>query len=119
MKTFKLNNDGDVVIKNNQIELVDGIGMLVQTLKQVLNTNLEEWFGDKEEGIDYKVILTKNPNYDLIQDTINTAAQKVAYHLNVEIETDNFTYEVEGRNQTISFTITVNGKESTEVSVTL
>lgn len=119
MKSFKLNSDGDVVIKNNQIELVEGIPLLVQTLKQVINTNLGEWFSDEEEGIDYKVILTKNPNYDLIKDTINTAVQQVAYYQDVVIETDNFTFEVEGRNLTITFTLTVDGEESTDVSVTL
>lgn len=119
MKTFKLNQYGDVVINKNQIELVEGMELLVQTLKQVLNTNLGEWFSDEEEGIDYKVILTKNPNYDLIQDTINTAAQQVAYYLDVELETDNFTFEREGRELTISFMVKIDGNESTEVVVTL
>ena len=119
MKTFKLDQNGDVVIKNNQIELVENMELLVQTLKQVLNTNLGEWFGDEEEGVDYKVILTKNPNYELIQDSINTAAQKVAEMLDLELETDDFTFEVDGRNLAIAFTITVGGEESTEVKVVL
>lgn len=119
MKTFKLDQNGDVVIKDNKIELVENMELLVQTLKQVLNTNLGEWFGDEAEGIDYKVILTKNPNYELIQDTINTAVQKVADGLDLELETDNFTFEVEGRNLVIAFTITTGSGESTEVEVTL
>lgn len=120
MKSFKLDSNGDVVInKNNQIELVEGMELLKQTLKQVLNTNLGEWFNDEEEGIDYHVVLTKNPNYDLIQDTINTAVQQVANSQNVEIETDNFTFSTKGRELTISFTMTVNGKENTTVEVTL
>ena len=78
MKSFKLDQDGDVVIKNNQIEFVEGVQLIAQTVRQVLGTNLGEWFGDEKEGIDFYVILTKNPNYDLIQDTINTAVQQVA-----------------------------------------
>ena len=119
MKSFKLDQWGDVVITDNQIELVEGVELIAQTLKQVLGTNLGEWFGDEEEGIDFYVILTKNPNYELIKDTINTAVQKVADSLEVELETDDFTFEVIGRNLYISFTLTVNGEESTNVEVTL
>lgn len=119
MKTFKLDQNGDAVIRNNQIELVEGIELVLQTIKQVLHTNLGEWFNDEDEGIDYHVILTKNPNYDLIQDTINTAVQQVAESLNVELETDNFTFEIQGRNLTVAFLITLNSTESEKVVVTL
>lgn len=119
MKTFKLDQYGDVVIKDNQIELVEGLDLVVQTLKQVLGTNLGEWFGDEDEGIDFYAILTKNPNYDLVHDTIETAVQKVADSLEIELETDNFTYDVNGRNLTIAFTLTMNGAESTSIEVTL
>ena len=119
MKTFKLDQFGDVVITDGKIELVDGVALVAQTVRQVLNTNLGEWFGDTGEGIDYHVILTKNPNYDLIQDTINTAVQKVADTLGVELETDGFTFEVSGRNLTIAFTLHLNGTESTEVVLEL
>lgn len=104
------------------MELVEGIELVVQTLRQVINTNLGEWFSDEEEGIDYHVILTKNPNYDLIQDTIETAVQQVADSLNVEIETDNYTFEITGRELTIAFTITVKSEEnedSAELEITL
>ncbi len=119
MKTFRLDQYGDVVIKDNQIELVEGLDLVVQTLKQVLGTNLGEWFGDEEEGIDFYAILTKNPNYDLVQDTIETAVQKVAESLEIELETDNFIFDLNGRNLTIAFTLTMNGAESTNIEVTL
>ena len=119
MKSFKLDANGDVVMKNNQIEIVEGVELIAQTIKSVLNTNLGEWFGDKEEGIDYQVILTKNPNYDLIQDTINTAVQKVADSLNVTLETNDFTFEVVGRNITVAFILTVNEEKSTSLEITL
>lgn len=119
MKTFKLDQRGDVVINNQQIELVEGVELITQTLRQVLSTNFGEWFGDVEEGIDFQAILTKNPNYDLIKDTINTAVKKVADSLEVELETDNFTFEVVERNLHISFTLTVNGEKSENVEVTL
>lgn len=119
MKSFKLDQSGDVVINNNKIEYVEGIELVAQTVQQVLNTNLGEWFNDKSEGIDYRLILTKNPNYELIQDTINTAVQQVADSFNIELETDNFTFEVKGRNMDITFTMTTDNGDSTSISVTL
>lgn len=118
MKNFKTDQYGDVVITDNQIVLVEDMEFVKQTIRQVLNTNLGEWFNDEEEGIDYRVILTKNPNYDLIQDTINTAVQKVADSLEVELETDNFTFDLKGRELAIAFTLILN-EESTSIELTL
>lgn len=119
MKTFKLNKYGDVVINNNKIELVYDVEMINQTIRQVLNTNLGEWFGNKEEGIDFHVILTKNPNYDLIQDTINTAVQQVADTLEIDLETDDFNFDVIGRELNITFTLTINNSDSASMQLTL
>jgi len=119
MKTFKLDRNGDVVIKNNKIEYVENLELVAQTVKQVLNTNLGEWFYNENEGVDYKVLLAKNPNYDLIQDTINTAVQQTADSLGVELETDNFTFEVIGRQLNATFTLTINNGDSTSINVTL
>lgn len=119
MKTFKIDLNGDVVITGGKIEMVSGVELILQTLRQVLNTNLKEWFGDEEEGIDHSVILTKNPNYDLIQDTINTAVAKVAEQLEIELETDNFTFENVDRKLKIDFEISLETGESETVSVTL
>lgn len=120
MKTFKLNENGDVVLNNNKIEMVNSTAeIVIQTLKQVLNTNLKEWFGDEEEGIDYSVILTKNPNYDLIHETIETAVQKVAEQLGVELETDNFSYKVTGRQLKINLDIALSTGESETLSLTV
>lgn len=119
MKTFKLDQYGDVVIKDGQIEVVEGVELIAQTVRQVLNTNLGEWFGDESEGIDFHLILVKNPNYDIIRDIINTAVQKVADNLNIELETDNFIFNVDGRNLHITFTLTINEGESTTIEVEL
>lgn len=119
MKTFKLDTNGDVVISENKIEMVSGVELVMQTLKQVLNTNLAEWFSDEEEGIDYSVILTKNPKSELIHDTVETAVQKVANQLEIEIETDNFNYTITGRQIDITFTISLETGESETVSLAL
>lgn len=119
MKTFKLDQNGDVVIRNKQIVYVEGVELIAQTVRQVLQTNLGEWFGDENEGLDRYVILVKNPNYDLIQDAINTAVQQVADSLGVSLETDDFTFERVGRKLVITFTLTQNESESTVINVEL
>lgn len=118
MKGFKLDQNGDVVMQNGDIELVQDIELIAQTVRHVIGTKLGEWFKDENEGIDFYVILTKNPNYELIQDTINTAVQLVAGNLGVELETDNFAFEVEGRNLNITFTLKAMSG-STTLKVTL
>lgn len=122
MKTFKLDLNGDVVIADNKIDMVSGIEITIQTLKQVIGTNLGEWFGNGEEGVDLDVILTKNPNYDLVQNTIETAVQYVADMLGIELEADDFQYNVVGRTLDISFELTQTTEEATDtaqVDVTL
>lgn len=118
MKTFKMDAEGDVVIKDNVIEMVSDIELVKQTLRQVLGTNLKEWGLDETEGIDFSVILIKNPNNDLIRDTIETAVNKVATQLNVDLETDNYNFAVTGRNMNISLDIKLNGGDSETVSLT-
>ena len=53
-------NDGDLVITNNEIELVEGDELTVQTIQQVLSTNKGEWIFDSEEGINFDNIFGKN-----------------------------------------------------------
>lgn len=58
MKGFELLN-GDVVIKNGEIQMVSGAELLRQTVETVLNTNKGEWFFDIDEGITFSNILGK------------------------------------------------------------
>lgn len=119
MKGFKLDRNGDVVITNGHIEMVEDIELIAQTVRQVVSTHLGEWDFDVDEGIDRYTVLTKNPNYDLIQDTINTGIQHAADVLNVEIETGDFTFNLLGRELTIEFPFTVTGVGSTIMELTL
>lgn len=53
---LKISN-GDLVITNNEIELVEGKELKSQTIQSVLSTNKGEWLFDTEEGIDFQNIL--------------------------------------------------------------
>lgn len=119
MRTFKLNS-GDILIEENKMSYVEGLEMIKQTLTQVLATNIGEWEFDTTEGIDFDLILTKNPNFDLVRDTIETAVQKVADNFSIEIETDNYNFAVVGRTLTIDFVLKLKSTgESTTINISL
>lgn len=59
MAGFKL-KDGDLIITNNEIELVEGDELTVQTIQCVLSTNKGEWIFDTDEGIEFDNILGKH-----------------------------------------------------------
>lgn len=58
MKGFLLNN-GDLVITNNELEMVTGNDLTVQTIQSVLATNKGEWIFDTNEGVNFDNILGK------------------------------------------------------------
>lgn len=59
MKGFALTENGDVLIKNNEIQMVHGAELTQQTIKTVLGTQKGEWFLNADEGINYNEILGK------------------------------------------------------------
>lgn len=59
IKSFKLDSNGDVVIKDNKISMVEGAELTAQTVRTVLGTNKGEWFSNLDEGISFKNILGK------------------------------------------------------------
>jgi len=71
MKGFSTHN-GDVVV-GKDIELVSGSELLRQKVQRVVGTNQGEWSYDPEEGIDFAVILRKNPNEDEARSEIEQA----------------------------------------------
>ena len=77
MKDLMLTNDGELVIQNGKIPLVSDKELTAQKLRQVWRTHLGEWKYDPDEGIDRYALITKNPNYELIEDNIRSGALQV------------------------------------------
>lgn len=77
MNGFRLNSNGDVVISEGKIEMASDTELLAQTVRQVLKTNLGEWWLNKNEGIDLSCLLCKNPNYEQIEDNIVLGLRQV------------------------------------------
>lgn len=100
MKNFRLDENGDVVIKNNDIAMTSDDDLLLQTIKTILGTNKREWFLNLNEGINFGNILKKNPEQDIVRDEVLSGLIQVdsSFYL-----TD-FQYKVDGRKLTVDFT---------------
>jgi len=98
MKSFCV-HDGDVVV-NKTIEMTQGSELLRQKAELVIGTNKGEWEFDAEEGIDFPVILCKNPDDDEIRASIEDALVK---KVDETFAVTEYSREMDGRNATIRF----------------
>ncbi len=73
MKSFKLNHNGDLVIENGDLVMIDGNEELRQCLERILTTNVNEWFLDIDFGLDYSAIQGKGKAKERIKLTITEA----------------------------------------------
>lgn len=101
MKGFALDNDGDVIIENGKIKMIDGVDLINQTVKTVLGTNKTEWFLDIDEGIDFNNLLSKKKDDEIIRNEILQGLQQV--DSSFVLETFNCDFNSKNRKLTISF----------------
>ena len=73
MKGFALDKNGDLIIENNEIQMIDGAELTRQTVQTVLSTNKGEWSLNVDEGINFRNILGKHKP---VSATDNKAGQK-------------------------------------------
>ena len=106
MYDFKLSSDGDIIITNNLIETIKGNDLLAQKVKMILSTNQGEWWLNENEGIPFKEILVKNPDYNMIRDYIQYALKQT----DATLEISDYSYKLENRVLYINFT--VHGEEA-------
>lgn len=85
----------DVYMPFKSISLTSGIKLLTQTIESVFQTNKSEWQYDTEEGIDFKQILIKNPNLDIIKNEIRQAI----YKIDDTLEMTDFSYTINKTNR--------------------
>lgn len=110
MKCFKIDENGDVIFNKNdkKIEIVEGTELIKQRIQTVLGTNKKEWDFNKNEGINFKNIITKNPDIDLIKNEIQEGLRQVDETF---ILTD-FSFYQKNRKAVINF-LAVNSKNET------
>ena len=76
MKDLKIVN-GDVVISNHDVQLVYDKELTMQKIQLILGTNQGEWLLDENEGINFRVILTKRPSEEEILSTLREGLKQV------------------------------------------
>lgn len=119
MKSFYINpatKDLDFDGQNN-IKMVDGDDELVQCIREIIGTNIGEWFLNKKHGFDRFAILANKFNQDMTIDMIYAAISQepgVSSIENIKIE-----YDRPNRSLSVDFEIKkANGEIVTgEVSV--
>lgn len=75
---FALGSNGDIVIVDNNIQLIEGRDIYVQAFRQILRTRLGEYFLNVNEGLDYNVFLgQKKIDTDLAYDALQKAGLQV------------------------------------------
>lgn len=73
MKSFKVSNNGDLIIKNGDLVIVDKHEEIRQSIERILTTNVGEWFLDMEFGLDYQAIQGKGKTKESIKLAITEA----------------------------------------------
>lgn len=113
MVGFLLDDKGDIVIEDNKVKTIKDKELIAQTVRQILMTNNGEWEYNEEEGIDFRSLLVKNPNYDQIRDNILLGLTQV----DETFELLTFEHELKDRKLTIKFTAVNSAGEEIEVEL--
>jgi phage baseplate assembly protein W len=114
MDGFSIDSSGDVVISNNKIEMVSNTELICQKVRQLLKTNLGEWWLNENEGIDFLCMLQKNPNYEQIEDNIKSGLKQVDETL--EMTSINFNLDA---NRTLHINFTARNSDNEEIKIEL
>lgn len=68
----------DLLIENGQIQIVSDGELFAQKLQAAWSTNKGEWSLNKNEGVDFHAVLTKNPDENLIRMELETMLSKIS-----------------------------------------
>lgn len=115
MKGLKLKN-GDLVITNNRVEMVEDNELTRQTIESVLNTNKGEWVLSPDEGIDFHNIIGKNIPDELRENEIQQGLAQFddAYSL-----TNFETTHISGRKYKAKGSIQITPDTTADINLTL
>lgn len=108
MKDLLVNSNGDLALSSGDLQYVTDGNLLRQKAQLILSTNKGEWEFNTDEGIDFFAILTKNPDYDQILDTVLDGLHQV----NEDIQISSYDFSLVDRHLTMNFTAVLpNGQE--------
>lgn len=100
MKGFATDETGDVLIVDNEIVMISGDSLLQQKVKNVISTNMGEWFLDWDEGIDFGNLLGKGTTEEMAKYEIERGLKQV----DSTLEIASFTRDVDTRTRKATVT---------------
>lgn len=117
MKCFCLNDNGDVEIKNNKIVMTSDSELLRQKVQKILSTNKNEWFGNSDEGINFREILGKNVDEEIVKSNVLAGLLQ----LDDTILISNFDMELDPKTRklVVSFTATTAENETVDIETAI
>lgn len=104
MKSFEINETGDLEIRNNNINMIKGKDEVLQQLRLIFRSNQGEWYFNPEYGLNYDNILSKKPNLDLIRDEIKNGLSQCSKVMSIDYV--NVDFDRSSRRLTIDFQAT-------------
>lgn len=107
MKDLLCDSNGDLVLSSGDLQYVKDGNLMRQKAQLILSTNKGEWEFNTDEGIDFFTILTKNPDYEQILDTVLDGLHQV----NEDIQIDSYDFSLANRHLTMNFTASLSGEE--------
>ena len=113
LKDFSLDSNGDIIIRNNDIQLISDKNLTIQKIRMALGTNKGEWLFNENEGINFGVMLVKNPNEDQILDTVLDGLRQIDETFNIT----SYSFKTIQRRLILTFTATNENGE--EISLTV
>jgi hypothetical protein len=113
MRDLAVDKTRDLVLKNGDLQLVKGKALTMQKVQLTLSTNKGEWFLNEEQGIDFRVVLTKNPNIEEILNTIQDGLHQV----DETLEITEYNVKTENRHLTLTFKAENDSGEELEFDV--
>lgn len=116
MKGFET-KDGDLLIVNNEVSMVEGKELTAQTIQSVLSTNKGEWLFDPDEGIEFSNILGQRSNLDenIVRNEIEQGVEQVDSALTI----DEFHCEFDARTRGLAVAFTATTEDDESISATV
>lgn len=112
MKGLALDANGDVIIQNNKIKMVDGNELIRQTVQTVLGTNKNEWFLNADEGVDFNNLLGKKKSDEIIRNEIIQGLHQVDSSFILE----NFSCDFDRKNRKLEINFKAKNSDGETVS---
>ena len=99
MKGFALDERGDIVISNGDIQMAHSDELISQRVRTVLGTNQGEWFFDLSQGIAFANVLGKGVTSERMRYEVARGLAQVD-----DFTVTDFSYEVRSREAHARFT---------------